>query len=664
MLDGALQLILIMDFIIDWARDVYRQDVLLHLAAIAKDKPCDQVTIDGGSDIFSSRLPSSIERWIPTPPSTIGAFLTDVDHSTVVPREEMSDDGHIAELAHESWRDHSMGAMRLVKTINYVFSCCYLTEQSVPVFIEDKTRRHRNKQKASQQTARQIIKFILQFNEVLLLRSEDLGKLEKAWTSFDREVPSRPMPEESDGDDEFYIMLEVSNYINCEWDLVSEMSCLAISRHGFEALASHANFARSVNKSLQNLSKRYCSWPVLRRCVSCLQSGSPRQIMLSAISSILMTLYPLPECDGNWGPAATNLAFAYIQTPRLKPFLSKLFVATTWDRFKIMGERVRTDQRYRMRKDEIPSLPLRPDPRDDPSKLASFERWSLKEKDLSSLDNVHSQNNCDRCRQVNEAANCPQIHGLVDQRGAEETLPSMILVCSSPAPEGELPLSFSHGHELQVACLFVFDHSELFSGVVHLSSLLTDLVQAGSVYHTIRHPLYPCYEESYMGNDVRYLDSYISWNLPLPYRPITKEEHLDLTTWIAEVDGSLQHTPSHPKTRAITIQPIIHCLRAGLTYDQTTSLLLDSNRFSHIEEMIDAQYKALLVTNTYKPSIKKKKLKLAGDEVITIFTSWDHGSQHLARSRRETASVRESSREAEQDEIPAGVEDTVMIDLT
>ena len=52
MLDGALQLILIMDFIIDWARDVYRQDVLLHLAAIAKDKPCDQVTIDGDSDIF------------------------------------------------------------------------------------------------------------------------------------------------------------------------------------------------------------------------------------------------------------------------------------------------------------------------------------------------------------------------------------------------------------------------------------------------------------------------------------------------------------------------------------------------------------------------------------------------------------------------------------
>ncbi|KAL4860378.1 hypothetical protein BDV12DRAFT_205140 [Aspergillus spectabilis] len=229
MLDGALQLILIMDFIIDWARDVYRQDVLLHLAAIAKDKPCDQVTIDGDSDIFSSRLPPSIERWIPVPPSTIGAFLADADHSNVVPRDQTLDDEHMAELAHESWRDYSMGAMPLAKATSYVFSCCYLTEQTVSVFIKHKTKRHRNKQKASEQAARQIIKFILQFNEVMLLKSKDLDKLERAWTGFDRAGHFRPMSESSDRDNEFYVMLEVSNYLSCEWDIVREMSCLAIS---------------------------------------------------------------------------------------------------------------------------------------------------------------------------------------------------------------------------------------------------------------------------------------------------------------------------------------------------------------------------------------------------------------------------------------------------
>ncbi|KAL2812922.1 hypothetical protein BDW59DRAFT_155054 [Aspergillus cavernicola] len=669
MLDGALQLILIMDFIIDWARDVYRQDVLLHLAAIAKDKPCDQVTIDGDSDIFSSRLPQSIERWIPAPPSTIGAFLADADHSTVVPSEQKPNDKYMVEVASESWRDHAMGAMRLVTDVRYVFSCCYLTEQTVPVFIEDKTKRHRNKQKASEQAARQIIKFILQFDEVLLLKSADVGKLEKAWTSFNRADSVRPMSESSGEDNEFFVMLEVANYLSCEWEIVREMSCLAISQGGFQALASYANFARSVNKPFQLLAKRYCSWPVLRRCVLCLQSGSPWQIMLSAISSILMTLYPLPAHDGNYPPAATNLAFAYIHMPRLKPFLSKLFVATTWDPLKTLGERLRADQRYRIRQGEIPPLASDQDPREDPSKFACFERWSLKEKDLRRLDNIHSHNRCDRCRQVGEAATCPQNHGLVDQRrSAEETPPRLILVCSSAAPEGELPMPFNPGHQLQVACLFVFDPSEIFNREVHLSSLLTDFVQAGSVYHTIRHPLYPSYEDHGRGDDVRNLHSYVSWNLPLPYRPITKEEHLDLMTWITEVDGNLQHTPLYRKTQAIMIQPILHCLRAGLSYDQITPLLVDSNQFRHIEKTIDAQYKALLACNTYKTSIKKKKFKLAGDEVITIFTNWDDGGQHLARlrarSRRETASATESPREAEPNEVLAGEVDTVMVDLT
>jgi hypothetical protein len=369
MLDGALQLILIMDFIIDWARDVYRQDVLLHLAAIAKDKPCDQVTLDGDSDIISSRLPRNIETWIPAPPSTIGTFFAD-DHSILMPRDPKLDDEHTAEVARESWKDYEMGAIRQCTTIDYIFGGCYLTERTLPVFIEQKTKRSRNKQKAAEQAARQILKFLLQFDEVLLLKGEDLCKLEKAWTGFDRAGSML----EADKEAELYVILEVSSYMSLEWKIVREMSCLAVSRLGFEALATCANFARSVRKPFHMVAKRYCSWAVLRRCVSCLQLGSPWQMLLSAISSTLMTLYPLPEHDGNYPPAATNLAFAYINMPRLKPFLAKLFVATSWAQLKTWREILRLDQRYRIRRGEIPPFLAGPDPRANPSKLACFEK--------------------------------------------------------------------------------------------------------------------------------------------------------------------------------------------------------------------------------------------------------------------------------------------------
>jgi hypothetical protein len=199
-------------------------------------------------------------------------------------------------------------------------------------------------------------------------------------------------------------------------------------------------------------------------------------------------------------------------------------------------------------------------------------------------------------------------------------------------------------------------------------------MQMGSAYHTIRHPVYPRYEEVWLENDMRNIDSYISWNLPLPFRQVTKEEHLDLMAWLAEVNGSSEQTRSRPNTQARIVQPILHCLRAGLTFDQMmSSLPKDLRPFGDLNENIDQQYNALSICNTYKSSAKQRKIKLAGDEIVTIFTSWDEGGQHLtklrARSRREAvhaAGAADLSREGQADPtefLAAGVE-TVMIDLT
>jgi hypothetical protein len=52
--DKALQLLLIVDYIFDWARDLYRPSILRQLKSIATDKDYDTVSLTRETNIFSS----------------------------------------------------------------------------------------------------------------------------------------------------------------------------------------------------------------------------------------------------------------------------------------------------------------------------------------------------------------------------------------------------------------------------------------------------------------------------------------------------------------------------------------------------------------------------------------------------------------------------------
>ena len=80
--DNALQLILIVDYIMDWARDVYRPSILRQLKSIGTGKAYDEVSLATDSDIFSLRR--NISSWIPAPPSTINELEYDVDQSNPI----------------------------------------------------------------------------------------------------------------------------------------------------------------------------------------------------------------------------------------------------------------------------------------------------------------------------------------------------------------------------------------------------------------------------------------------------------------------------------------------------------------------------------------------------------------------------------------------------
>jgi len=86
--DASLQLLLIVDLIFDWAREIYRPSILRLLKSALKAIEYDQVSLTNSSDIASTR--QRIASWIPKPPTVSGTLetiqenMSALDHGSVI----------------------------------------------------------------------------------------------------------------------------------------------------------------------------------------------------------------------------------------------------------------------------------------------------------------------------------------------------------------------------------------------------------------------------------------------------------------------------------------------------------------------------------------------------------------------------------------------------
>ena len=81
--DDALSLLLIVDYVFDWARDVYRPSILRQLKSLAIGKAYDQVSLASDSDIIS--LGRNISNWIQPPPSIVDELDLDERYCNTTP---------------------------------------------------------------------------------------------------------------------------------------------------------------------------------------------------------------------------------------------------------------------------------------------------------------------------------------------------------------------------------------------------------------------------------------------------------------------------------------------------------------------------------------------------------------------------------------------------
>ncbi|GKZ37575.1 hypothetical protein AbraIFM66950_009188 [Aspergillus brasiliensis] len=605
-IDSALQLLLIIDYVMDWARDIYRLGILNQLKSLTSGRPYDQISIMD-SEIFSMRR--NISDWIPGPPST--ALPSDDEHIFEVPDV---DDEPLPSLNHEALSgmnipNSEFGMVRSAFLNEFQYDCFYLTESLVPSFMEVIGGRYQSAD-SKEKAARQLIKFITQFDEVMVMSGADLALVENLWTGVARSDPAS-------SEVEFYVVIECSWYLTSSWNITRHISCFAISKPAFEILKTHARFA-TRRTALENLhqSERRCPRRVVEQCIQCLRLGSPWQVLLAAISGTLVTLYPLPTRHrGDFAPPVNNIGLSYTRSDLVRRVILKYLKRHLWKPRKptavsffelelALRRGYTREQFLEMRQEKPPQ-----------HKDMSWKRRSYKLVQIS-REEKHTHEICGRCRLSPTTNVSPVAHGYLDTR----TKPIVsgygaVLILSMANPDKP-----DYSREKPDSCIFALKRIDNIDDDTALSVMVEDLMQSGFAYHTIKRD-----PEETVG----------SWrhNLALPYRHILSWGRELVMAWVRELRGELSPTTQaildHARRRHLASMSILMFLYyVSIGHKGYDAAVLVNNERGELSEII-GRLKAQNGRAASSDNSPHRKISLAGDEPVPCFTSWDAGTEYL-----------------------------------
>ncbi|KAH8796931.1 hypothetical protein F5882DRAFT_375096 [Hyaloscypha sp. PMI_1271] len=267
--DSALQLLLIIDYIYDWARDVFRPSIVSQLAMLAnptqdKGRVHDNgfTTADTDSDVFSlGKQRKDIETW--------DAALE--DPTEVMLEEELS-------LIKWATYDSPLGVFRPGCIVESLFRCLCITKENVDELFSTIPERRSPKKLARK------AENVLNVNHVLV--SEDaLGRMEEIWTNRTRRRQCQDVPEKS-----FFATINYNVFFAGNWELKRVISCLAFDEEALNLLRQYYG-----RKSIPVAIKRA---KILRKdnaetLLTALKNQTVQQNLASALASQRQELRPV-----------------------------------------------------------------------------------------------------------------------------------------------------------------------------------------------------------------------------------------------------------------------------------------------------------------------------------------------------------------------------------
>jgi hypothetical protein len=221
--DGALQLLLIIDYIFDWARDMYRESIIRSLRALAVSDSGSLAYHD--SDIFSTAAKERVRFW----------SVPNEDHAT---RGEAEHESAAIRDALRSF-DTKSGVIRDIRYIQTRFLGLYVTQGNLDAFL-----RSASTEQESKALALSLLTYLL---EGWRVKGETLDALEFDWTGKDRGR------DQSHQDATFLVVAAVAAYLSPDWEQTRELSYLAVEEGALEDLLNHAGRRLAGGHELSDL---------------------------------------------------------------------------------------------------------------------------------------------------------------------------------------------------------------------------------------------------------------------------------------------------------------------------------------------------------------------------------------------------------------------------
>jgi hypothetical protein len=258
--NGALQLLLLVDYVFDWARDVYRDYIIQELRTLASGENDAASIVYSDTDIYSTRQP---------------------EYSGVPDQEDVETfEDYISKQKEYVALDSAQGVVRHATFVESRYCAIFVTPDNVQTLLQS-TRQTR-----TQQLCRLILGHM---SDSITLDLPTLVAMEKQWTGNARLSPPGYLAQMK-----FYSVVSCTNYLSGNWHQVRELYVVAIAQGAWAAIVDASNLKKHRGKAGKPIFADMAITDSMLTTLKRLQAGSPAEILLAAITRRAVKIHTKP----------------------------------------------------------------------------------------------------------------------------------------------------------------------------------------------------------------------------------------------------------------------------------------------------------------------------------------------------------------------------------
>lgn len=262
--NGALQLLLLVDYIFDWARDVYRDYIIQELRTLASGENDAASIVYSDTDIHSTRQ---------------------VEYSGVPDPEDIENfEEYISNQKEYVALDSAKGIVRHATFVESRYCTIFVTPDNVQTLLQS------TRQTKTQQLCRYILKHM---SNSIILDLPTIVAMERQWTGNSRLSPPGYLAQMK-----FYSVVSCANYLSGSWHQVRELYVVAIAEGAWASIVDASNLKKHRGNAERPTFTNTVIMDSMLTMLKRLQAGSMAETLLAAITRRVVKIQTIFSFDG------------------------------------------------------------------------------------------------------------------------------------------------------------------------------------------------------------------------------------------------------------------------------------------------------------------------------------------------------------------------------